>query len=140
MATLSPLAMLILYIALAAAPSSAKQVIAKFSLTQRMVFTRQADELWLKRDDLGNAVYWKTEKAKLIVRGGTSNSVEELNLLNSFALTGQEDWSKPTTVLSKAEKMEVRTTPKQNGITVTVFLSNEKSQECSIEWYESDSP
>ena len=43
MATLSPLAMLILYIALAAAPSSAKQVIAKFSLTQRMVFTRQAD-------------------------------------------------------------------------------------------------
>ena len=95
--------------------------------------------MWLKRDDLGNVVYWKTEKAKLIVQDGTSNRVEEVNLLNSFALTGKEDWSKPTTVLSKAEKMEVRTTPKQNGMTVTVFLSNEKSQECSIEWYESDS-
>lgn len=135
MAAFSSVGALILYIALAAVPLSAKQVMIHFSTADHMSFTRAQDGWWLRPDDLGSAVYWKSEKGKLLVRNESPEYKEAIDA-SVFDLTGTEDWSKPRSCSGKLQTGEfrIKSEPQKGGIAITVYTGNSSPQPASIEW------
>lgn len=129
MATLNPLGIFVLYLAMIVSPPSSQNVTIHFSEFNRWILVRSSDTTWIREDDLGNKIYFRREKTKLISK--MENGNEETTDLGDFVeLTGKEDWTQQRSVRSKQkDKPDLKTTPGKNKFIVTA-----EDYEVAITW------
>lgn len=119
MATLNPLGIFVLYFAMMVAPSSSQEVTIHFSEFNRWILVRSSETTWFREDDLGNKIYFRCEKTKLISKMENGNE-EITDLGDFFELTGKEDWTQSRTIRSKQkDKPNLQTVPEKNKFIVT---------------------
>ncbi|MBI4525210.1 MAG: hypothetical protein HY695_15510 [Deltaproteobacteria bacterium] len=123
MATLGPAGLLLIFIALSAAPLSIQQVTVHFSQYSRMGFIRNIDGWWIRSDDPGLAnYYYKREGTYLLVKAGSGQDQDRTDLRAHFELTGAEDWSQPIIIVGRdtGKTIRARTRLAENGLIAEV--------------------
>lgn len=133
MATLNPLGLLILYIALAGAPQSADQLTIRLGNSVEMRLEERDGGWWVRNDNSGLSAAYKREGMKLVARQGEDQ--QEIDLSKHFKLTGKEDYLKSIVIHpqhgSGWDTVEI-TAGKDRILVKTGF--NEKRQESSVQW------
>ena len=137
MQALSTFGILLLYLALAAAPPSTEKAVIHFSEYNRMTLTRTAEDWFVRETDLGSQIFHKNDGMKLLTRED-SKPVVIVDLSTDFDLTGKEDWLKPQRIsfhkISKSpEDRWVRTTPEKTKFIVEASQEG-KPEKVTIEW------
>jgi hypothetical protein len=104
MATLSPLALLVMFLALSAAPSSATDLRIYLPSFGPMALIRERDDWWVRQDDTGRTLAVKREGTSLVLRTLPDHSEARTDLAQYFDLTGREDLTRDATIRPKGRE------------------------------------
>ena len=134
MATLSPLGLLLIFIALSAAPPSATNVTVHLSEYSRLTFARNVGGWWVRPDDTGASIYHKREGTNLLIKSASFQE-ETTDMAFYFELTGVEDWSQPLVIRGKffEKKADIKTRMEKNRM-VVVSIVDGTTGESIITW------
>lgn len=133
MATLNPIGLLILYIALAGAPQPANEVTIRIGASVEIRLQERDGGWWVRSDDSGLSASYKRDRTKLVAREGKDQ--QEIDLSKYYKLTGEEDFSKSMVIYPQPEtELEpVGIMAEEYRILINAG-SNEKHEEASIQW------
>ncbi len=101
MATPSPLTLLVIFLALAAAPSSATHLRIYLPSLGDLTLTREPGDWWLRQDETSGTVAVKREGTSLVQRTRPDQAETRTDLAAHFDLTGCEDFTNDTTIRPK---------------------------------------
>lgn len=135
MATLSPLALLVMFLALSAAPSSATHLRIYLPSFGPMALTRERGDWWVRQDETGRSVAVKREDTSLVWRTLPDQSETRTDLAAYFDVTGREDLTKDATIHAKApEGTGAITTRVEHGHLVVHVPGEAETQAAIITW------
>ncbi len=98
MPTLSPLALLVMFLAFSAVPSSATRLRIYLPSLGDMMLTRDPGDWWVRQDETGRTLAVKREGTSLVLRTLPGQAETRTDLAGYFDVTGHEDFTKDATI------------------------------------------
>ena len=135
MPTLSPLALLVMFLALSVAPSSATHLRIYLPSLGNMALARERGDWWVRQDETGRTVAVKREGTSLVWRTLPDQPEARTDLAAHFDVTGREDLTKDATIRAKGPKgTGAITTHVQPGHLVVHVPDQAGTQAAIITW------
>lgn len=111
--------MLVLYVAIIAAPSSSHRIQAVFDPTQTITLVRDAQDRWVRTDEIGNQTYWSAKGGRIQIEDHAVKG-ETYDLTSHFDVGSIKDWSKPFKIRAVASNAVVSGDRQERSIAIQI--------------------